>query len=87
VICLSYRRILQIIDCCKYLSKQSEEWTSFSMVSVLTNVNFSTNHVSPKVRQKIEQVQQQGMYQEGWLRYPPFCVDVTSSWSKPRVAA
>ncbi|KAF6039138.1 SMG5 [Bugula neritina] len=46
-------RILQIIDCCKYLSKQSEEWTSFSMVSVLTNVNFSTNHVSPKVRQKM----------------------------------
>ncbi|XP_067932030.1 nonsense-mediated mRNA decay factor SMG5-like [Watersipora subatra] len=53
-------RIIQIIDCCHYLSEQSPDCHPSGMVSLLTNDNFTT-HASPRVQQKIQQIQQQGL--------------------------
>ena len=53
--------MIQIIECCQYLSEQSPECNPSGMVSLLTNDNFST-HVSARVKQKIQQIQQQGEY-------------------------
>ena len=55
-----FRRIVQIIDCCKYLGQQSSECETKGLVSILSNLNANDPKLSLRVKQTLQSAQQEG---------------------------
>ncbi len=58
-VCLC-RRVVQIVDCCRYLGQQSAECDTKGLVSILTNCSPADPKLSLRVKQTLQTAQQEG---------------------------
>lgn len=54
-------RMLQIIDCCKYLSKQNPNCDLHSMVTLLTKTRVSSSNISFRTKELISKANEEGL--------------------------